>query len=222
MDPLTGAPEDYAEMWSAYRSHAAAIVSSLGVRFEDVDDVVSDIFCRYMERGDLEKYRFYNVDHPEKGAEMGWRAASFKTYFGHFVALSVRSRRDKLARLRKREMSTDVDVMAASAAEGFIVASPETSIVTALAGAEVLERAMGLCEAKQARLRKRSWTLPEALAVCAESVSLEGKINRAWVGERLGISVSTVATVIAELAEVLTLAGGRELLADGDGLEAVA
>lgn len=206
--PLTDVPADYAELYARHYNDAVAIALSVGVAPADADEVVADIICRFMERGDLEKYdpASHVAEFVEKQKVVA-RSASFKTYFGRFVYLSAMSRRDRLARLRRRErLSGDF-----SGEESFhvpVVASPEDAVVNSAAGAAVLD-AVNRVPASS----RRRWTHQGALAACKSSVEAYGRVDRAFVAAELGVGVSTVATVLAELQEILADAGAREVMA---------
>lgn len=203
-----GVPANYAELYELYYEDAIAIALSVGVLPADVEEVVADIICRFMERGDLEKYDpCAHVSEFVVKKKVVSRSASFKTYFGRFVYLSAMSRRDRLARLRRRETLLG-EFSAEDAGVVPSVPSCEDSVVARSAGALVLDAVNRVPVSS-----RRSWTHRGALAACAASVEEYGRIDRAFVAAALGVGVSTVATVLVELREILADAGGREVLA---------
>jgi hypothetical protein len=100
------APENYAEIFKLYYPYIVNLCSRFGIDDNNKEDVASEIFLRFMERGSLEKFD------PELSFEYRGRLrpARFKNYLSRAVDMYSRGHRDKLAKLARRELQIcDVD-----------------------------------------------------------------------------------------------------------------
>lgn len=100
------APKNYADLFTQYYPYVVNLCGRFGIDDNNREDVASEIFLRFMERGSLEKFD------PELNFEyMGeMRPARFKSYLSRAVDMYTRGHRDKLKKLARRELQIcDVD-----------------------------------------------------------------------------------------------------------------
>lgn len=114
MDEVTGAPENYDELFTYYFDFIKAQVARAGIMPRDVEDVASEILLRFVEKDFLAKYDgglLHDVgDHPRiPGARM--RPARFQGLLRSFVGKYVLQYRDKqMTKARKEPIYCDQPV----------------------------------------------------------------------------------------------------------------
>jgi DNA-directed RNA polymerase specialized sigma24 family protein len=93
------APEDYAALHRTYFPYMVNLVAKHGINENNKEDVASEIFVRFMERGFLEQFNPDLVFEYE-GEQ---RPAKFKSFLSRAVTTYVRGYYDKQKRLANRE-----------------------------------------------------------------------------------------------------------------------
>lgn len=94
------APKNYADLFEQYYAYVVNLCARFGIDDNNKEDVASEILLRFMERGSLEKF---NADlRFEYCGE--WRPARFRSYLSRAVEMYTRGHRDKLNKLRRREV----------------------------------------------------------------------------------------------------------------------
>lgn len=94
------APEDYAALYRIYFPYMVNLVAKNGINENNKEDVASEIFLRFMERGFLE---LFNPDlvFEYEGQK---RPAKFKSFLSRAVTTYVRGHCDKQRRQSQREV----------------------------------------------------------------------------------------------------------------------
>lgn len=110
------APEDYAALHRIYYPFMVNLVAKNGIDDNNKEDVASEIFLRFMERGLLEDFDpdlvFEYQGEP--------RPARFKSFLARAVSIYVRSHYDRQTRLNTREVKIfDMQMQCTDGRAGF-------------------------------------------------------------------------------------------------------
>lgn len=205
MDPVTGKPTDYAELFEEYFPMMLTIVRRSGIASEDVEEVTMDLLARFIEMDGMAHYdpnHLHDVGENPDLPGPRLRKATFKGMLRGFTSVYVLRYRDKQM-LRHRTfpwrleapVSTHDDTTWASlyddATPDPVDALTETEVSVALA------QALRGCLANlKARNAKRDYD--KFLTLVVHYGYLDGKLQRQKIAEEMGISVSTVASMVAE------------------------
>lgn len=102
----TGAPENYGDLYTHYFGMMKSIVRRAGINAEDVEDVASEILCKFMEKDALTWFDPDKViDAGENPRTKGprYREARFSNLLRQFTSLYCRHWMDKQRNLAHRE-----------------------------------------------------------------------------------------------------------------------
>jgi hypothetical protein len=102
----SGAPKDYAELYEEYFDFMKSIVRRVGINAEDVEDVTSEILCKFMEKDALTWYDpEFVVDVGDKPRTQGprQRHAKFSNLLKSFTFTHCLAWRDKQNNFVRRE-----------------------------------------------------------------------------------------------------------------------
>ena len=215
MDPVTGCPDDYEELFVNYFPMMIGIVARSGIAPEDVEDVTMDILAKFIEKGGIAYYdpdRLNDVGTDPDLPGPRYRKAKFKGMLRGFTATYVMQYRDKqMIRHRffpyRLEKSAGKDETGASVT--FADLLPPTEPIEPLDISVSIVHAIRT--ARETLVSKSTPTRNYAayLDVAIEFGLLDGKINRRMVRETLGISESVEHSMLKETRGTL-----RPLLVD--------
>jgi hypothetical protein len=233
MDARTGCPTGdhlftaYEELFTAYFDMVKAIVYRSGIAPEDVEDVSMEIITTFMKKGALEKYD-PNMKHVIKNPVTpggNVRTAKFKGMLSGFTRVYVMAHRDKqMMRHRKEpfrlEHRFDEDISDSDQSDnGFdYVQAASTSNPIEQHELSLSIRGAVLAARKEIVLRQAARDAAKTrskknLVACFDLLVSEGwmsgRITRLEASIRLGVSETSVGTMIKEIKQVL----GAELSA---------
>lgn len=216
MDPVTGCPDDYSELFATYFPMMRQIVYRAGIAQEDVQDVAMDILARFIEKDGIAYYdphRLHDVGENPDLPGARYRKAKFKGMLRGFTQTYVMQYRDKQMVRHRREPWRLEKSLTSSGADGDMtwadsdayaldsVADVEVSVVIVSA----LKRSKEILITKSTK--KRDYGRFIDLAV--ENGLLDYRLDRKALQTSLGISASTLTQMLNELRDIM-----RPLLAE--------
>lgn len=97
---LKSAPRDYATFFTLYYSEIVQKVGALGIHENHREDVASEIIAAFIRTDVIAQFQpDYECQYQGQA-----RAANFRTFVGNKVELYVRGHRDRLNKIRRREV----------------------------------------------------------------------------------------------------------------------
>lgn len=220
MDPKTGCPEDYTELFREYFGMMLWEVSRSGISPEEVQDVTMDILARFIEKDGISYYdpnHLHDVGESPELPGARFRKAKFKGMLRGFTRTYVMAYRDKqMTRHRREPWRTDTPVWKPGAKESvsWLEATfgddPEAD--DALIDSEIsMALVQALREARSLLTPKTTVTRDYTafIAACVKFGYLDGKLDRPAMMLELGISKGILNAMLREFRQTL-----RPLLVD--------
>lgn len=211
-------PRDYAELYAKYHTFVRRRVIARGIEEQNADDVTSELLLRFMERGSLEKYD------PEKRFPTAgrMRTASFETYLGGHVDITVQGHRDKQNKQRTREPLVCDLILNANGGTATWAQVYEERFGVSQSGHEEDVLAMVVTEGLVGQMREYLATIPprNAYDKCDLVAVLDGVVQQILhlgyvdfevLAEQLGVSATSVNKYYWRMRELLCQATGRPI-----------
>ncbi len=228
MDPKTGCPEDYTELFREYFGMMTWEVSRSGIAYEDVQDVTMDILARFIEKDGISYYdpeHLHDVGESPDLPGARYRKAKFKGMLRGFTRTYVMAYRDKqMTRHRREPWRCDTPIWHHGAKEpvSWLEATfgddPEAD--DALIDSEVSMAIVQALREVRSRLDHKSTLTRDYTAfidACVRSGYLDGKLDRQKIMDELGISKGILNVMLREFRQTL-----RPILADAGLMTEVA
>lgn len=209
MDSVTGCPEDYEELFREYFPMMVGVVAKAGIEPFDVQDVAMDILARFIEKDGLSYYdpeRLHDVGESPEVPGARFRKAKFKGMLRGFTAKYVLQYRDK-QEVRHRRIPKRLEKPVNERGEswyevtyGRVTVDPCGDSEVSISILQALKRAADALTSTKAT-RKRDYN--QFVALCIEYGYLDGSLDRRRVAAEMGISFSTMTSMLTDLREVL-------------------
>lgn len=204
MNTATGCPDNYSEMFERYFGMVRSVVTKSGIAPEDVEDVAMEIIAKFIQKEGLESYdptRLHEVKNP-RTAGPAKRTARFSSMLRGFAATYVLQHRDKQAiRHRKEPYRLEKPVMLETGEQtswGALMKAPEL-IDAAETSLSIME---AVCRTRAALAEYPQRGRRDVVACFDAAVRdglLDGKVDRRKIGTELGVSESTVGSMMREI-----------------------
>lgn len=200
-DAFTRPPSGPEELFRTYHDYVLRIVRRTpAIPAQDAEDVASEIMCRLLERDVVGMFD------PAKIFRYGDRdvPARFKTFLTGVVAQYVKGQRDRLGRLRKRELLIYDSPSAEDGPSWADIFGPSAEDDYGdLDAADWLREARRVISREQVTHRGSRRDLLVLLDELAAQVNQTGAISQEQLCEKFGISPGTASSWIAQLRKRL-------------------
>lgn len=212
MDPETGCPADYAELFEHYYPLMLKVVASAGIEYRDVPDVAMDILARFIEKDGIAYYdpdKVHDVGENPNIPGARFRKAKFAAMLRGFTSTYVLQYRDKqIIRHRREPWRNEMPVYSKEGElRTWIEAHHESASYDNLADVEVsLQIVRALKRARQILIAEKDTPTRDygrLVDVCLAHGVLEGKVTRKMVVAELGVSASTATHMLSDLRTTL-------------------
>lgn len=208
MDPATGCPNDYDELYRAYYPLILFVVQKSGIVKDDVEDVAMEILVKFIERNGIAYYDpGYVMDTGARPEVAGprYRRTTFRRMIYGFASTYVLALRDKQMGRHTREVyCLDAPVAETEAVLGdhlLVQPEPTGEIDTRLAVGSALPRAARLVQ------KTRGTPVRDYRKFCVEYLreyEATGKApKRKHMSDRLGVSPQTYRSMVQDFQSTL-------------------
>ena len=192
MNPKTGVPEDYAELFTAYFPLMRRIVSKAGIASEDTEDVAMDLLLKFIEKEGID---YYDPTRPTK----------FSSMLRGFTSTYVMQSRDKQMIRHRRfpwrleapisgdSKDTWADIQIDPLDFRLEITEDSVAVIAALKKARAI-----LCARSEG---SRDYAI--FFDACIREGLLSDSLNRKLLQAELGLSAGTFRSMLWELRAVL-------------------
>lgn len=214
IDSPSGAPADYAELYTHYFGAIQAMVAKAGIHNQDVEDVAMAILAKFMEKDALAQYdpeKLFDVGEHPKFEGPRHRPARFASYLRRFVFLYVKQHLDaqatqdrKRADLRAQEDSTLEELIEIKAAGRSPDHVASVDIIMTIQGVlETSEDIWKLRQQSELQFVRSREALEAAIYLAERGERVSGTAIAEHMGWPLSVGVQALKTIRAELREAM-------------------